>query len=155
MSARLLPVLALLACGTIVAAEGEVLDPTTPARIQVESQGGIASLRILVRLDSGAATLTRETCALAVPVAECGTRGNRELVTIARAEVARLFGFTMTAEFRALRADYGTSSQGADLMTHRLTITANGRTRTIVGDDVTRPDPMADLMAELNRELAR
>ncbi|MGQ0647195.1 MAG: hypothetical protein ACT4P7_06460 [Gemmatimonadaceae bacterium] len=150
---RYVPTLLLIACGTLVAVEGEVVDTQNPAQILLESEGGIASLRVRVRLDSGTALLTREVCSLSASAEQCGERGNRQSVTIARAEVSRLFGYTMTAEFRALRADYGTSTQGADLMEHRITITANGRTRSVHGDDLTRPEPMAALMAELNKGL--
>jgi hypothetical protein len=65
--------------------------------------------------------------------------------------VSRIFGYTVTAEFRALRADYGRSSQGADLFDHTVSITANARTRRIHADDVTRPEPLAALMNELAR----
>jgi hypothetical protein len=151
MKPRVLPALVLAACGTLVAVEGEIPDTETPAQIVLESTGGIAALRIRLHLDSGSATLARETCRLSDSPSQCGLRGSRETFTIARAEVSRLFSYTLTAEFRALRADYGSSTQASDLMGHSLSITANGRTRRILADAMTRPEPMASFMTELSR----
>ena len=151
---RFFPIVLLVAaCGTIVAIEGEVPDSHTPAQIAVESTGGIATLRVRLRLDSLSGIVSRETCSLSVPATECGSRGNRESAAIAKAEVTRIFALTAAAEFRALRADYGHSTQGADLMEHRVSVTANARTRAITADDITRPEPLAGLMSELSRSV--
>lgn len=149
---RFFPIVLFAAgCGTLVAVEGEGPDPRTPAQIAVESTGGIASLRVRLRLDSLTGIVSRETCSLSVPMTECGSRGNREVSAITRAEVSRIFALTATAEFRALRADYGRSTQGADLMDHEVSVTASGRTRAIKADDITRPEPLAGLIGELSR----
>ncbi len=125
-------------------------DPQGSPAIFLESLGGIASLRVQLRLDSTRATLTRETCAMTVSAANCGMTGRREVVSVAAADVSRLFAMTTTAEFRALRSDYGSSTQGADLMSHKLTVTTAGRTRSVQGDDITRPEAMSRLMVALN-----
>lgn len=148
---KLMVVTALAACGTFFEAEGEVIDTQTPAQVVVESVGGIAGIRLRLRLDSSSATVTRQTCRAGLLEAECVALGQRDTITISRAEVKRIFGLTVTAEFRALRADYGNTSQGADLFDHTVSITANSRTRRIHADDVTRPDLLAALIDELAR----
>lgn len=137
-------------CGLMTAVEGEVPDPQTPSQIVITSEGGIAALRIRLRLDSLSRTVTRETCSLGASAAECQSRGQRQSVTVSAAEVADAFAATQTVAFRALRADYGTSTQGADLMGHRFAITANSRTRSIHGDDITLPQLPRDLHARLS-----
>lgn len=137
-------------CGNALALPG-VETPGATASITLESVGGIASLRVRLHLDSAGATLTRETCGMNVSGTSCGSSGRRDVTTVPPAEVSRLFAMTNTSEFRALRADYGRSTQGADLMDHRLAIISGGRLRTIHADDITRPEAMAALMAALNR----
>lgn len=146
----LLTVLMATGCAVLTAIEGEVPDTRTPAQILITSEGGIASLRVRLRLDSLGRTVTRETCSLGVPAAECGSRGNREVSAVAPAEVSSAFAATQSTEFRGLRADYGTSTQGADLMTHSVSVTANGRTRAIRGDDITMPQLARDVHVMLN-----
>lgn len=125
-------------------------DPQGSPAIVLESLGGIASLRVQLRLDSTSATLTRETCAMTVSATNCGMMGRREVVSVTAADVNRVFAMTTTAEFRALRSDYGSSTQGADLMTHKLTVTSAGRTRSVQGDDITRPGEMGRVMVALH-----
>ena len=149
---RFFPIVVFAAgCGSLVSVEGGTPDPLTPANISVEATGGIASLRVRHRLDSLSGVVSRETCSLSVPITECGTRGNHQSSTISRAEVSRIFALTSTAEFRALRADYGRSTQGADLMDYQFSVTVGGRTRGIKADDITRPEPLAGLIGELSR----
>ncbi len=140
----------LAACGNTLSVAVDLPVPQATPVIQLESLGGIASLRVQLRLDSTTATLSRETCGMTVTAAECGIRGRRDVIGVPAADVARLFAMTTTADFRALKADYGHSTQGADLMDHTLTITTGGRTRSVRGDDITRPDLMAGVMAALN-----
>jgi hypothetical protein len=146
---RLLALICLAACGTVATAELNAPALGATASVTLESTGGIASLRILVRIDSVNRTLQRDVCPLAVSSAECGSRGRRETVRLAAIDVAHLFGLTATAEFRALRPDYGRSTQGADLMDHLVVVTANGRVQRVRADDITRPTPVAELMTEI------
>jgi hypothetical protein len=69
--------------------------------------------------------------------------------TLSRVAVDELFQRARRAEFRALRADYGTTRGGADMMEHRLTIRASGVRRSIVADDGTMPTLMAQFVHDI------
>jgi hypothetical protein len=132
---------------------GEILDLSSPSQIVVTSEGGIAALRTIVRLDSASRVLTSVTCGLGVPIADCGTRGYTDQATLSPQRVDSAFAITQAPDFRALRADYGSSTQGADLMGHSVSVTANHRTRLIKGDDMTLPLPVHKLRSALATSL--
>lgn len=129
--------------------EGEIQQLGLPAQLTVTSEGGIAALRVIVRLDSATGLLSRATCQLSVSSDECGTKGHLDQVTLSSQQVASTFAITQSPEFRALRSDYGTSTQGADLMGHSVTVIANHRTREIKGDDLTLPPAIGRLKGAL------
>ena len=128
---------------------GEIQDLGTPAQIVVTSEGGIATLRTIVRLDSASRVITRVTCGLSVPITDCGARGHSDQTTLSPRQVDSAFAITQSPDFRALRDDYGSSTQGADLMGHSVSVTANHRTRMIKGDDITLPLPVRKLTSAL------
>lgn len=133
----------LAGCGgstATTALDGELLVQGTPSVIRTESMGGIAALHEVAEIDSASGQVSwrigglcaQPTC----PASDCATG------LLDAATVAELFGRTTTLPFRQLRRDYGHSTQGADLMGYRIVIRANGRERTIAGDDITLP-PLA------------
>jgi hypothetical protein len=136
------PGIALLGCGVSTAIEGEVRDLSAAPSIEVLADGGIAALHILNRVDSATAGVQYSLGPI------CGEGGScqpRDTVTgsISQAQVDALYARAARPEFRALRADYGTTTQGADMMGYTVIIRANGRTRTIRADDGTMPSLLA------------
>lgn len=144
-------VLSAAACATGTL-EPEYPD-TGPARILIVAEGGIAALRTITVVDSASATLSYSLCSIGTAESGCGLGVPTRLITLTREQVRDLFAKTMTDEFRALRPDYGSSTQGADLRGYIVTVTRNGLTKTVRGDDVTRPQLLADFMAAVGAPL--
>ena len=130
------------ACGTITAAEGEVLDTVSPASIEVLADGGIAALHILNSVDS---TTGQVHYSVGPMCLQGGTCQPRDTLTgqLTRAQVDALYARAAEPEFRSLRADYGTTTQGADMMGYTVIIRGNDRTRTIRADDGSMPSLLA------------
>jgi hypothetical protein len=131
-----------LACGAITAAEGEVLDTDSPASIEVLADGGIAALHILNHVDSTTGQAHYSVGPICPSSGTCQPRDTLE-GQLTRAQVDALFARAAESEFRALHADYGTTTQGADMMGYTVIIRANDRTRTIRADDGTMPSLLA------------
>ena len=72
-----------------------------------------------------------------------------------RATIDALYAKAATPAFRALRADYGSTKNAADMQWHVLTIRTNGRVRTLQADDGTMPSLMAqftnDVVVAVNK----
>lgn len=150
---HLVSALVFLACGTIVAVEGETPTPNATAAIVVEAVGGIAGSRHITRVDSAAKRVTLDICSASDSLSQCAARGNRVTRDITQETVRALFAATQTAEFRALRADYGYSTQGADLFVYEFRLTVNGRTRSIRADALTQPKPLGRLLGSVSKAL--
>lgn len=133
-------------CGQKHPVAGAIQDRVgAPAEIVLTSEGGIATMRVIVRLDSATGALTRTTCRMPTSAEECGTLGHLEQKTLTTPQVESIFRITQTQEFQALKRDYGSSTKGADLMGHAVIVTTNDRTRTIKGDDITLPETVERL----------
>ena len=114
-------------CGQKHPVEGALHDRVgAPAEIVLTSEGGIATMRVIVRLDSATGALTRATCRMPVSAEECGTLGHLDQKTLTTPQVDSIFRITQTREFQSLKRDYGSSTKGADLMGHAVTVTTNG-----------------------------
>lgn len=137
-----------IACAEITAAEGEVPAPGAPPGIRVEALGGIAALHAVAEIDSAAAQGAWSMGPICGAGQPCMPRDTLE-GPIARGAIDALFVRTYAPEFRALRADYGWSTQGADLRGYVVTIRANGRTRTLRADDGTMPTLMAQFVNDV------
>lgn len=133
--ATLIALFPLLGCGQ-ARIVGEVDDPSAPAGIVRESLGGIASLRVRLTLDSATRSWGHRACAMHSSVDQCNDYRAQGLAT----EAARdsLFSVVRSADFRALRSRYPAPANVADGMAHSLTITTEGRTRTITWGDGAR-----------------
>jgi hypothetical protein len=130
------------ACGTITAADGEVLDVDSPPSIEVIADGGIAALHIVNRVDSATAQVQYSVGPMCPETGSCQPR---DTLTgqLTREQVDALYLRAVDPEFRALRADYGTTTQGADMMGYTVIIRGNDRTRTLRADDGTMPSLLA------------
>jgi hypothetical protein len=137
-----------VACRSVLFAEGETPDPTNAASIDATALGGIAALRIVYHVDSATGAATYQMGPLCDAVTNCPT--NVSLAgQVDRATIDELYARAASPAFRALRADYGTTRNAADMQTHVLTIRTNGRVRSIQADDGTMPT----LMAQFNNDV--
>ncbi|MEO6447277.1 MAG: hypothetical protein ABIZ91_12295 [Gemmatimonadaceae bacterium] len=145
----LIGALSLAACMQLPV-EGEFPSPDAPARLVRESVGGIASLRVRTEIDSASRVWTLVTCAMNIPVAECGAKGHRSTGSLSVATIAQLFADTQKPEFRALAAKYPSGVVVADGMGHTVVVTANGFTRTIEWEDgATVPAPLEQFSSDM------
>ena len=140
-------------CGAVTAAEGEVTDVQSAPSIEVLADGGIAALHILNRVDSTSAEARYSMGPICGSTGTCQPRDTLT-GTLTRAQVDALFARTLEPEFRALRADYGTTTQGADMMGYTVIIHANDRTRTIRADDGTMPSLLAQWVNDVRGAVA-
>ena len=144
-----LVLVAAAACRGTAAVETEQRDTLSAAGIEVRATGGIAALDLHATIDSvsGQALLTtRPICA---PSSEC-----RDLVPPSQrildpSAVEAFFARTAAPAFVALRADYGTTPNGADMRTYLVTIRANGRVRTLRGDDGSLPALLSAFVSDV------
>jgi hypothetical protein len=142
-------VLAATACGTVLAADGEVPDPENPAALDVEATGGIAALRQHTHVDSATGHFSYTVARLCPPQETCPLVHSQEGV-LTREAVDALFRRVMQPDFRQLRKDYGTTEYGADMMGYVVTIHANGLTRSISADDGTMPTILAQFIHDVS-----
>lgn len=152
-SAKLAAVVAAVtltgACGSITAAEGEVSDAGRPPGIRVDALGGIAALHAIAEIDSATAIGSWSMGPLCDDGRSCMPRDTL-VGSVPRTMIEAFFIRTYQPEFRSLRADYGASTQGADMRGYIVTIRANGRTRTLRADDGTMPSLMAHFVNDVN-----
>lgn len=124
----------LIGCG-VSPVEGMIEDPQGTPRIVRESTGGIATLRVIVEIDSATSRWSRATCPLSPDGASCGTRGHLEGGAVDPQVRDQLFTAARNPTFLALPARYRSTVQVADGMDHSLRITSGGFTRTIAWED--------------------
>jgi hypothetical protein len=124
----------LIGCG-VSPVEGVIEDPQGTPRIVRESTGGIATLRVIVEIDSATSMWSRATCPLSTDAASCGTRGHLEGGQVDPQVRDQLFTEAREPVFLALPARYRSTVQVADGMDHSLRITTGGYTRTIEWED--------------------
>jgi hypothetical protein len=136
------------ACRTVVSAEGEVPDPNTPASLELVADGGIAAFHTVAHVDSASGNVYWQSGQMCAPSAGCPVvdplSGRLDPKV-----VDAFYERAATSEFRSLRADYGTTKNGADMRLYTLTIHANGRVRTLRADDGTMPTLMAEFVNDV------
>jgi hypothetical protein len=137
------------ACGTVLAADGEVPDPDNPAAVDIEATGGIAALRQRTHVDSASGQFSYTVSRLCPEGDTCPLLHSQEGI-VSRDEVDALFRRVMQPEFRQLRKDYGTTRNAADMMGFVVTIHANGLTRSIAADDGTMPTILAQFIHDVS-----
>lgn len=128
-TATALSLLLVSACGASVA--GLVEDRDATPGIVFESTGGIATLRVIVKLDSTTSVWSRATCSLSTSAQDCAAQGHVEQGTTSAAVRDRLFADARTDAFLRLPARFAATTTVADGMEHRLVISTAGFRRTI------------------------
>src|SRR4051812_26553755 len=119
-----------------------------PTSLVVHSWGGIASINVLREVTRGAPAryygYSRLTCGAA-----CNSPMDTISGTLTAPQAERIWRAVRAAGLDTLRADYGTSSRGADLMLHEIVVTDSSGKRTFDGDDLTLPPALKALMDEV------
>lgn len=137
------------ACGQ-APVEGEVIDPGVAARVVRESVGGIASLRVRTELDSTSKSWKVITCPMSLEGAACESKGHVTTGFASPASILALYNIGRSDAFRALKSHYRATGQVADGMSHTLTISAEGRTRTLQWEDgASLPTALSDFSTAL------
>ncbi len=130
--------------------EGEVLDPGVAARVVRESVGGIAALRVRTELDSASKSWKVITCPMSLEGAACESKGHVTTGFASPASIIALYDIGRSDAFRALKSRYRANGQVADGMSHTLTISAEGRTRTLQWEDgASLPTALSDFSSAL------
>ena len=136
---------ATLALGNVACAlspvEGEVADPSTPARIERRETVAFVGYAWWIEIDSATATL-RVRCEQATGT-RVGTPCNNIPTSIVRAlprgTVDQLFRDANSSAFRSLNAEYDMSGTFVDGPAYSVSVTANGRARKIQWSDAANP----------------
>ena len=108
--------------------------------VVVEREGGLGGIYQRRVIDGDAMTYVATTHRIcSVPQCQAATdSASGRLSTEALRTIAAA---ALSSEVWDLRADYGRTPNSADMFEHRLTVSANGRTKTVKGDSGTFPEP--------------
>jgi hypothetical protein len=137
-----------IACGCASSSptvdSGSDFDSFNGAQVEVLDEGGFAALSISHRIDHDTRAFSysqRRICGASCPAPMDSASG-----TLPRAVADSIFNVILQDARTLSRDDYGTTKNAADMMTHTIHLTANGRVRTIRGDDGTLPDAGRHIM---------
>jgi hypothetical protein len=117
------------------------------ATLELSSAGGIAGLQVhqLIRHDDRTyVSTTRRICSPA-----CGAPIDSISGTLSTAADDSLFNIAWEQTPFSLNDDYGHTLGGADMMSYALTVSFNGRTKTIAADDGTMPPQMRTIISSM------
>jgi hypothetical protein len=112
------------------------------AKIEISAVGGIAALAINHSIrhdDRGYVYTQRHICNDLCPATDSASG------TISTVIVDSIFKAALPAAL-ALKDDYGTTPNGADMMSYTLRVTANGTTKTIKADDGSMPPELRQVV---------
>ncbi len=132
---------------------GEVLrsrDAVSATRIDIRRDGGIAGLRTDLWADlvtGGFGTVTRRMC----EAPSCPPPIDSVAGTLTRAQADALIARIAEADFFNLRDDCGVTANAADLFFYAVTIRRGGDSKTVRADDLSMPQPLARIVADLSR----
>jgi hypothetical protein len=116
---------------------GSDFDSFNGARVEASAEGGFAALSISRKVDHDTRAFSfsqRRICGTACPAPMDSASG-----TLAPAVTDSIFNVILQDARTLSRDDYGLTKNAADMMTYTIRLTANGRVRTIRGDDGTLP----------------
>jgi len=107
------------------------------AKVEVSDVGGFAALSIAQIVDHDTRGFSYSQRRI------CGTTCQAPMDTasgaLGPATTDSIFNVVLEQARQLPKDDYGTTTNAADMMTHTIRLTANGRVRTIRGDDGTFP----------------
>ncbi len=113
------------------------------AKVEVVAEGGIAALSVTDRVDHDSRTwvhVTRRLCDRNCPAPTDSASG------VAPANVVdSLFNIVLAQKY-GFKDDYGTTRNGADMMTYTVRISSEGSTKTIHADDGTMPGALRQVV---------
>ena len=122
------------------------------AIVEVTAEGGFAALfnRQRVRHDDRRFVLAqRHLCSTSCPAPLDSASG-----TLSAGATDSLFSIVLDQARLLEKDDYGTTRNGADMMTYAIVLTADGRTRTIRGDDGAMPEPARRILAAVRETIS-
>jgi hypothetical protein len=117
------------------------------ATLELSSAGGIAGLQVhqLIRHDERTyVSTTRRICSPA-----CGAPIDSISGILSAAADDSLFNIAWEQTPFSLNGDYGHTLGGADMVSYALTVSFNGRTKTIAADDGTMPPQMRTIITSM------
>lgn len=158
---RVLASLALLALAACARPERDA--PTTPetARnavavegfsISLEREGGLGSLLIRSAVDGQTSrwiATTHRICS----VPSCQAAMDSASGTLRAEKVREIADAVEKSGIFGLADDYGRTPNSADMMTYTLSVRANGRAKSVRGDDGTFPQAAREVQALLERAI--
>lgn len=110
------------------------------AKLELVAAGGIAALQVKYSVDHDTRVYVysqRHICS-----DKCGAPIDSASGTLSPAAADSLFSLVWAESPYGLHDDYGTTVNGADMMTYSLTVTFEGNTKNVRADDGTMPDAM-------------
>jgi len=148
-----LPLIAAAACATTnLTATGVDSSPALGVTVEVVAEGGFAALSVKHRVehDSRAfAVVQRRMC-----TDTCAAPMDTASGILSPARTDSLFRAVLMEAGALPRDDYGTTRNAADMMLYTIRLTADGRVRTIRGDDGTLPEAARHIMAAVRGAIA-
>lgn len=134
------------------AGSGDPSTNTSGAMVEVTAEGGIAALSSRQRVqhdDLHFVLVQRRICGTT-----CSPPMDSASGTLNAGAADSLFAIVLDQARRLEKDDYGTTRNGADMMTYTIVVTADGRTRTIRGDDGTMPEPARRILAAVRESIS-
>jgi len=122
------------------------------AKVQISAEGGIAALTVMHRVDHDTRAFAysqRRICG-----SSCGAPMDTTGGVLSASTTDSLFNVVLENARRLTKDDYGITKNGADMMAYTIRITADGRTRTIRGDDGSLPDPAREIVSVVRQAIS-
>ncbi len=121
------------------------------ATIDVVQEGGFAALsirRAVTHDDRRYVTSTRRMC-----TSNCGAPTDSASGLLTAGAADSLFAAITAQDPFSLKDDYGVTKGSADMITYRVRITANGKSKSVRFDDGSMPEPMQKILLALQTTL--
>jgi hypothetical protein len=122
------------------------------AKVEIAAEGGFAALSVMHRVDHDTRTFAfsqRRICG-----ATCAAPMDTTDGVLSPAKTDSLFNIVLQNARALTKDDYGITKNGADMMAYAIRITAEGRTRTIRGDDGSLPDAARQIVAAIRQTIS-
>lgn len=139
---------AALVAATACATSGPTMDSDAGslngAKVEISAEGGFAALAVRQHVEHDTRSFAfsqRRLCGTT-----CGAPTDTASGTLAASATDSLFNVVLEQARSLAKDDYGITRNGADMMTYTIRITADGRMRTIRGDDGSLPEAGRTLM---------
>lgn len=124
----------------------------TGAKVDITAEGGFAALTVTHRVDHDTRAFAfsqRRICGTSCAPPTDTTSG-----MLSPAKADSLFNVVLQNAHALTKDDYGITKNGADMMSYAIRITADGRTRTIRGDDGSLPAPAREILTIVRQTIS-